>query len=57
MFKVVATDGDIDWVITRGDFDHAGRSCDVRWQIEDDCFSDYLRAELVTPRIQVFSPA
>jgi hypothetical protein len=114
LFKVVATDGDIDWVITNCPDETlttqaAQEANDVRWQIEelhrslkqltgiekcqcrkgrsqrnhmaccyyawlslkvrakafgktlyqvkDDLFSDYLRAELAAPRIHAFSPA
>ena len=114
LFKVVATDGDIDWVITNCPDETlttqvAQDANDVRWQIEelhrglkqltgtekcqcrkgrsqrnhiaccyhawlslkvkakalgktlyqtkDDLLSDYLRAELTSPRIQAFLPA
>jgi hypothetical protein len=114
LFKVVATDGDIDWVITNCPDETlttqaAQDANDVRWQVEelhrelkqltgtekcqcrkgrsqrnhiaccyhawlslkvkakelgktryqakDDLFSDYLRAELASPRIHAFSPA
>ena len=113
LFKVVATDGDIDWVITNCPDETlttqaAQKVSDVRWQIEelhrglkqltgtekcqcrkgrsqrnhiaccyhawlslkitakslgktlyqakDDLLSDYLRAELATPRIHAFMP-
>jgi len=113
LFKVVATDGDIDWVITNSPDETltaqvAQDTNDVRWQIEElhralkqltgtekcqcrkgrsqrnhiaccyhawlslkvkaklfgktlyqtknDLFSDYLRNELVAPRIQAFMP-
>jgi Transposase DDE domain len=114
LFKVVATDGDIDWVITNCPDETlttqvAQDANDVRWQVEelhrelkqltgtekcqcrkgrsqrnhiaccyhawlslkvkakelgktryqtkDDLFSDYLRAELASPRIHAYSPA
>ncbi len=113
LFKVVATDGDIDWVITNSPDETlttqaAQEANDVRWQIEElhrglkqltgtekcqcrkgrsqrnhiaccyhawlslkvkakvlgktlykikgDLLSDYLRAELATPRIHAFLP-
>jgi hypothetical protein len=114
LFKVVAIDGDIDWVITNCPEETlttqvAQEASDVRWQVEElhrglkqltgtekcqcrkarsqrnhiaccyhawlslkvkakslrktlyqtknDLLSDYLRAELATPRIQAFMPA
>ena len=114
LFKVVATDGDLDWVITNCPDETlttqaAQEASDVRWQIEelhrglkqltgtekcqcrkarsqrnhiaccyhawlslkvkaktldktlyqikDNLLSDYLRAELATPRIHAFIPA